>query len=191
MFNNNTILNELYNRMNEYDALEAETYARRSVWYFVAFILSTSLSLMVITDSLDVSVRVQGLTILICMPIMVFTLILATHTDIIDAGSFFWTKSKSQKILNDKKQAIIDYISKEETQIELLNFNFGSVDEITVTEITVTELKKSLALKDYSSAYRMLFGILPGLVSIENAQLTEFQTKKLITKYELDLKMKL
>jgi hypothetical protein len=189
MFGNNKVINNIYNKMNEYDSLKAEIYSRRSAWYLIVFILSTLLALMVMTGSFDVSVRTQGLTVFICMPIIAFSAIFATHTDTIDAGYWFWPKSN--KVLEQKKQEVIDYIAKEETQVEIINFNFGSVDEITVAEITVTELKKSLALKDYSRAYRMLSGILPGLVSLENIQLTEAQTKKLIAEYELDLKMKL
>lgn len=185
MFSNNKVMNELYNKINEYKALKSETYAKRNFYYLIIAIVSLS-SLILISQIglLDNNVMMQGLTALIYTPILAFSLIFATYKGSLDPGYWFWPKSN--KVLAKNKQAIIDYITKEETQIEILNFKFGSL-----SEATVNELKKSLALKEYSNAYTKLFGMLNSMVYLENAQLTESQTKKLIAEYELDLKMKL
>lgn len=183
---NNKVIDNLYTKINDYRFFYSSILMKKAVTY--ALILSISLLFIVIYfDSLLKHESLMGQLFTGISVILALFSGINLHcltNDKIQSYNFLWKKSGN--LLNKQQQEIIEYISNDMVQIEILNFDFKSIHKETINE-----LKKFLALKEYDNAYKALYEILNTLNELEQQQLTESQTKKLISEYELNLKMKL
>lgn len=186
MFNNNKTINNLYNKINDYEHLKNKTYKKRENVYMHLGMIAL-VGLITIAGFLEFNI----LNIFLFLIFSLTLLLTSQGSKEIQNNNFtsdplFYLWPKSEEMLKDKKQEMSQLLSKNEVQIEFFNFNFESV-----SETSINEFKKYLALKDYDNAYNSVREILKNFNNIEQQKIDEAQTKKLITEHELSLKFKL
>lgn len=179
MFNNNTVINELYNKINEHKNLKEIFDKRRMSFYAMVAIISIAATCLFATE------KNSNIIISFTMAILLFSMfgiVCITHN--VEAYPFIW--KKSDKALDQKEQQILDYLEQDSIQIEILNFEFKDS-----SETRINNLKIFLASKEYYDAYDLLYCMLNNEINFEENQIIESHRQKLIAEYELSLKMKI
>lgn len=182
MIENNKVINELYKKINALNELKEQHDDIKSLCYaiFLIALLSTLLLTITTIKSLLLSHFLIGINLIVFISTFHVFLNFRTH----DPIARFWYKP--EKSLQAKKKEIIDFISQENIQLELIKFDFKHTEE----EILL-DFKKSLALNNYNESVETIKEILNNEFSAREKQISEKNIKKLINDYELNIKMKL
>lgn len=195
MFNDDSIISNLYNKINEITVMTSKEcnrrkkiYAMSIVFFFLAFSLFKYF--LYLNPRLDNNLRYVLLNNFILIP---FFSSLSGYFHM-KAENMEWefllSYGKFAKQLKQKEKELEQYIAEENTQREIITFKkFDALNKEAMFE-----LKKALALKEYKKA-RILFTQYLKIINIPNITKTEITEKekieKLVHDYELNLKMKL
>lgn len=179
MLKQNTVINELYNKIAEYKKFKKLVYMRRTNFYAMIAIIS------IVSTCVFATKANSNITMSFTMALLLFSMFgMVCLINNVEAYPFIW--KKSDKSLDQKEQQILEYIEQDSTQIEILNCQFNSN-----SETRINNLKMFLASKEYYDAYDLLYCMLNHEINFEENQIIESHRQKLITEYELSLKMKI
>lgn len=186
MLKNNAEIENLQNKINATNTLMEKIYKQKLVLRVVLIVAPILLTLTTQLFFKIGTIPFIQTNLLLMFIACINAMLLIQQTSQIDKKSrslLFIVPNQLKK----KEKEVIDYLSKESVQLELLNFKkFDLLD----SEIK-TSLKKELALKNFNNAYHILVDMFGDLNKIEEQKNIDKETKKLISAYELELKMKL
>lgn len=187
MFENTSKIENLYSKINELNVLSHENYVQIKNIIFCIMIGSIFMLFTIMFNLKTIGVELSAMLALIFLMTGLLSTIYFLDLPNMKVKRVTIVFSEAQRKVKEKEEEIISYISNEDIQREILKFKkFELLDEQILKQ-----LKKYLALKDFTNAYLTLLNMIEDLKIIEKQNQEQLKTDKLIADYELDLNMNL